>query len=260
MQELLGVKIIAGLKLETAEKRLADFPKTKDFAKVKIGNSYWSLSLLEQHKNQNASKESWLNQIKTHTIRLVFRVRNKNSSDEKLGFEALHSQVSDALETLENVQRQKLEKQKEFVETLDKIFHAETNPKKEIQAPAFSAFELAEVEDLAHSSERFDLYEKSLYWQENFLLEKSAAALKKSSNKQPEIFIKAGLQKNQNNTEKIIGKFIQGRAAARVILASTKVAEAEENISHYNRNKMFIKHRLKNAETGAEREVVIAGR
>jgi len=255
VQELLGVKIIAGLKLEAAEKRLADFPKTKDFAKVKIGNSHWSLSLLEQHKNQNASKSGWLNQIKTHTVRLVFRSDNKNFLREKLDYKALHSQVSDALETLENVHRQKLEKQKEFVETLDKIFHAETNPKKEIQAPAFSAFELAEVEDLAHSSERFDLYEKSLYWQENFLLEKSAAALKKSSNEQLEIFIKAGLQKNQNNTEKIIGKFIQGRAAARVILASTKVAEAEENISHYNRNKMFIKHRLKNAETGVEREL-----
>ena len=255
VQELLGVKIIAGLKLETAEKRLADFPKIKDFAKVKIGNSHWSLSLLEQHKNLNASKSSWLNQLKINTFRLVFRSENKYSSDEKLDYQVLHGQVSNGLETLENVQRQKLEKQKEFVETIDKIFQAETNPKKEIQAPAFSAFELAEVEDLAHSSERFDLYEKSLYWQENFLLEKSAAALKKSSNKQPEIFIKAGLQKNQNKTEKIIGKFISERAAARVILATSKVAEAQENISRYNRNKMFIKHRIKDAEMGAEREV-----
>lgn len=255
VQELLGVKIIAGLKLETAEKRLADFPKTKDFIKVKIGNSFWSHNSLEEHKDLNASKNGWLNQIKTHTARLVFRSDNKNSSVEKLDYEALHGQISNTLETLENVRRDEVEKQKEFVETLDKIFQAETNPKKENQAPAFSAFELAEVEDLSNSSERFDLYEKSLYWQENFLLEKSAAALKKSSNKQPEIFIKAGLQKNQNNTEKIIGKFIRGRAAARVILASTKVAEAEENISRYNHNKIFIKHRLKDAETGAGREV-----
>lgn len=255
LQELLGVKIIAGLKLETAEKRLADYPKTKDFAKVKIGNSFWSHNTLEEHKNLNTSKESWLNQIKTHTVRLVFHSDNKNFLREKLDYKALHSQVSDALETLENVHRQKLEKQKEFVETLDKIFHAETNPKKETQAPAFSAFELAEVEDLTQNSEHFDLYEKSLPWQENFLLEKSAAVKNNPSNKQPKIFVKTELDKNQTETKKIIGKFIRGRAAARVILASTKVAEAEENISHYNRNKIFIKHRLKDAETGAGREV-----
>lgn len=255
VQELLGVKIIAGLKLETAEKRLADYPKTKDFAKVKIGNSFWSHNSLEEHKNLNASKSGWLNQIKTHTVRLVFRSDNKNPSVEKLNYEALHGQVSNALETLENVQRQKLEKQKEFVETLNKIFEAETNPKKNNLAPAFSAFELAEVEDLAHSSERFDLYEKSLTWQEIFLLEKSSAALNKASNKQPEIIIKPGLEKNQNEAEKIIGKFISERAAARVILATSKVAEAQENISRYNRNKIFIKHPIKDAETGAEREV-----
>lgn len=258
VQKLLGVKIIAELKLEAAEKRLADFPKTKDFVKVKIGNSHWSLSLLEQHKNQNASKSGWLNQIKTHTIHLVFRDRNKNSSDEKLGFEALHGQVSDALETLENVQHQNLEKQKEFVKTLDNIFQAETNPKKETQAPAFSAFELAEVEDLAHTSERFDLYEKSLTWQENYLLEKSNAAQNKPLNKQPEITVKTELENNKSEpAEKIIGKFILERAAARVILAASKVAEAQKNISLYNRNKMFIKHRLKDGETGAERELSI---
>lgn len=255
VQKLLGVKIIAELKLEAAEKRLADFPKTKDFVKVKIDNSHWSLSLLEQHKNQNASKENWLNQIKTHTIRLVFRDRNKNSSDEKLGFEALHTQISDAIETLENVQHQNLEKQKEFVKTLDNIFQAETNPKKNNLAPAFSAFELAEVEDLAHSSERFDLYEKSLIWQENFLLEKSTAGQNKPSNKQPEISVKTGLQKNQTEAKKIIGKFISERAAARVILATSKVAEAQGNISRYNQNKLFIKHRIKDAGTGAEREL-----
>jgi hypothetical protein len=256
VQDLLGVKIIAELKLEAADKRLADFPKTKDFAKVKIGNSHWSLRLLEQHKNQNASKESWLNQIKTHAIRLVSRDRNKNSSDEKLYFKALHGQVSDALETLENVQRQKLEKQKEFLETLDKILQAETNPNKTNLTPTFSAFELAEVEDLAHTSQRFDLYEKSLTWQENFLLEKSNAVQNKPSNKQSEITVKTELVTNKPDpAEKIIGKFILERAAARVILAASKFAEAQKNISLYNRNKIFIKHRLKDAETGAEREL-----
>lgn len=255
VQELLGNKIVAELKLETAEKRLADFHKTKDFAKVKIGNSFWSHNSLEQHKNLNASKNGWFNQIKTHTVRLVFRSANKNSLYEKLDYQALHGQISEALETLENVQRHKLEKQKEFVETLDKIFQAETNPKKNNLAPAFSAFELAEVEDLAHSSERFDLYEKSLIWQENFLLEKSTAGQNKPSNKQPEISVKTGLQKNQTEAKKIIGKFISERAAARVILATSKVAEAQGNISRYNQNKLFIKHRIKDAGTGAEREL-----
>lgn len=255
VQELLGNKIVAELKLEAAEKRLADFPKTKDFAKVKIGNSFWSLNSLEEHKNLNASKNGWLNQIKTHTVSLFFRSENKNSSDKNLDYKALHGQVSDTLETLQNVQRQKLEKQKEFVETLDKIFQAETNPKKNNLAPAFSTFELAELEDLAHGGERFDLYEKSLYWQENFLLEKSAAVQNKPSNKQPEKSVKTGLQKNQTEAKKIIGKFISERAAARVILATSKVAEAQGNISRYNHNKIFIKHRLKDAETGAEREL-----
>lgn len=256
VQELLGVKIIAGLKLETAEKRLADFPKTKDFVKVKIGSSFWSHNTLEEHKNQNTSQKGWLNQIKTHTVSLVFRSENKVSSDKKLDYQSLHGQVSDALETLQNVRFNEIEKQKEFVETLDKIFQAETNPKKNNLAPAFSAFELAEVEDLAHSSKRFDLYEKSLYWQENFLLEKSIAAPNKPSNNQPKITVKTELENNKSEpAEKIIGKFISERAAARVILATSKVAEAEENISRYNQNRIFIKHPIKDAETDAEREV-----
>lgn len=255
VQKLLGVKIIAGLKLETAEKRLANFPKTKDFVKVKIGNSFWSHNALEEDKKRNTSKEGWLNKIKANTFRLVSRSENKNSSDEKLDYKTLHVQVSDALETLQNVRSDEIEKQKEFVETLNQIFQAETNPKKNNLAPVFSAFELAEVEDLANSSERFDIYEKSLTWQEKFLLEKSAAVKNNPSEKQPEIFVKTGLQKNQTEAEKIIGKFISERAAARVILATSKVAETQENISRYNQNRMFIKHRLKDAKTGAEREV-----
>jgi len=255
VQEFLGVKIIAGLKLEAAEKRQADFPKTKDSIKVKIGNSLWSHNSLEEHKNQNTPEKGWLNQIKDKTTRLIFRSENKNSSGEKLDYPVLHGQISDALETLKKVRRDEIEKQKEFVQTLDKIFQSETNPQKANLAPAFSAFELAEVEDVTHGGERFDMYEKSLTWQENFLLEKSAAAPNNPSNKQFKTSVKKGLDKNQNEAEKIIGKFISERAAARVILATSKVAQAQENISLYQRNKMFVKHRLKDAETGAEREL-----
>ncbi len=256
LEELLGAKIVAGLKLEAAEKRLADFPRTKDFIKIKIGNSFWSHNSLEQHKNQNTSKNSLLNQIKANTLRLVFRSENKNSADKKLDYLALHNQVSDALEILEITRCNEIEKQKEFVQTLDQILQADTNPNKTNLAPAFSAFELAEVEDLAQSVGRIDFYEKSLDWQKNFLLEKSAAAQNNPTNKEQQISIKTELQKNQSEgAEKIIGNFISERAAARVVLANLKVAEAQENIARYDRNKMFIKHSIKDTKTGAEREL-----
>ncbi|MEP6904362.1 MAG: hypothetical protein ABJA66_21775, partial [Actinomycetota bacterium] len=44
-------------------------------------------------------------------------------------------------------------------------------------------------------------------------------------------------------------------AAARVILANIKVAEAQEKIVRYNRGKMFIKHCIKDTDTDAEREL-----
>lgn len=254
LEELLGAKIVASLKLEAAEKRLADFPKNKDFVKVKIGNSIWSHNSLEQHKNQNASKNGLWKQIKANTFKLVFASEKKNSAGETINYQALHVQVSDALETTENGRRQKLEKQKDFAQTLNKIFQADTNPNKTNLTPTFSAFELAEVEDLAQSAGRVDFYEKSLSWQENFLLEKSPPVQNKPPIKEQEFSGQTGLPKNQSErAEKIIGKFIAGRAAARVILATIKVAQAQENIARYNRSKMFIKHSIKDTETGTER-------
>jgi hypothetical protein len=55
--------------------------------------------------------------------------------------------------------------------------------------------------------------------------------------------------------EKIIGKFVLGRAAARSIIAQTKAMEAQEKLDRYGREKFFVKHRIKDAKTGAEREV-----
>ena len=59
----------------------------------------------------------------------------------------------------------------------------------------------------------------------------------------------------QTAAEKIIGKFVLGRAEARSIIAQTKAIEAQENLDRYKREKLFVKHRIKDAKTGAEREV-----
>ena len=59
----------------------------------------------------------------------------------------------------------------------------------------------------------------------------------------------------QTAAEKIIGKFVLGRAEARSIIAQTKAIEAQENLDRYRREKFFIKHRIKDAKTGAESEV-----
>lgn len=256
VQELLGAKMLAALKLEATEKRLANFPKTKDFSKVKIGNSFWSLSSLEQHKTQSDSKSGLFNQIKAKTFAFVFPSENKISLSEKPGFQALKIQISDALENLENVRRNEMEKQKEFVQTLDSIYKAETHPKKNNLAAVFSAFELAEIEDLAQSAEHFDVYEKSIHWQENFLHERFAGAQSDPTNNKQEFSVQTGEQNHQSyGHENIIGKFVSSRAAARSLMAQTKIAEAEENIALYNRDKMFIKHRIKDDKTGTQREL-----
>lgn len=256
VREFLGMKTVAALKLEAAEKRLANFPNSKDFVKVKIGNSYWSHHSLEQHENQNASPIGFFEQLRANTLGFIFRADKKNSKQEKLDYPSLKNQISDALENLKNEQRQKLEKQREFNQTLNKILDGDTNPHKTKLQPAFSAFELAEVEDLAQSAGRFDIYEKSLNWQENFLLEKSGDGQNKLTIKNRSVSIQTERQKQLSETaEKIIGKFVSGRAAARSIIANSKVAEAQENIDRYNRSKMFIKHRINDTKTGAEREV-----
>ncbi len=256
MQEFLAIKIVAALKLEAAEKRLADFSKTKDFVKVKIGNTYWSHNSLEQRNNQNSSKTGFLNQIKAKTVRLIFHPEKKTSTPEELNYPLLHQQISDVLEDLKNGRRNEIEKQKEFNQTFNKIFNAETNPNKTTFAPAFSTFELAEIEDLVQSAGRVELQEKSLNWQETFLLEKSAHTQNKLTNKNQSVPLQNEMKKQLSETaEKIISKFISGRVAARVVIASIKVTEAQENIDRFNRHKMFIKHRVKDAETGAEQMV-----
>lgn len=256
IQELLGAKMLAALKLEATEKRLANFLKTKDFTKVKIGNSFWSLRLLEQHETQSDSKSGLLNQIKAKTFAVLFPSENKTDTDKKPGFQALKTQISDALENLENVRRNEIHKQKEFVQTLNGIYKAETHPKKNNLAPVFSSFELAEIEDLAQSAGRFDLYEKSIHWQENFLHERFAGVQCDPPNKNREFSVQTEEQNPQSyGAEKIIGKFVMSRAAARSLMANLKIAEAEENIDRYNRDKMFIKYRIKDPKTGMTREV-----
>ncbi len=263
VQELLATKIVAAFKLEAAEKRLLEFPKTKDFIKVKIGNSVWSSHSLEQNKNQNDSKNGLFTKFKAKTIDLFFGSEKKNSADEITDYRALKTQVSDALENLENERRSEIQKQKEFVQTLDKIFQAETNPNKAKLTPSFSAFELAEMEDFAFETIHESLYEKSLQWQENWLLQKLASRPSESTNdespKMPDKVELSGKAEfavdRSNKAKKIIGNFVLGRAEARMILATAKIAKAGENIARYHRDKVFFKHQIKDAKTGATREL-----
>ena len=273
VRELLAAKIIANLKLQAAEKRLLALSANKDFIKVKIGDSLWSHRELEQHELEAARKKGLWIQAKSKTSKILFRSVSKSSTVERLDYPALHKAVTDALSNLEKTRRDEIAKQKEFNQTLDKIFNAETNLKKIELAPAFTAFELSEAEDLAFETERENFYEKSLLLQENWLREKLAEKIsqtivagEQSATKSDKVQKHHPLSaKNsipfqpetdaQIAPEKIIGNFILGRAEARIILAQTKACRMQENLDRYDRDKLFIKHQIKDPKTGDEREL-----
>lgn len=273
VRELLAARIINKLKTEGAEKRFREFSENKDYVKVKIGDSLLSHNNLKRHELQNAGKNNLWTQIKSKTSGILFGPGDKFQAVEKLDYPVLHKAVADALENLENIRRDEIEKQKNFGQTLDKIFETETNPNKTKLAPRFSAFEVSLAEDLARDAGRENFYENSLRLQENWLREKSAE--KTSQTKTQEGVPATGDGNNQNHAssenktdtqfqseteretarEKIIGKFVLGRAEARTLLARITVNKAEENLAKYECDRKFIKHRITDPKTGATRDL-----
>jgi hypothetical protein len=272
VRELLAAKIVAELKTHAAEKRLRALSTNTDFVKVKINDSLWSHRELEQHELQAAGKNDLWSQVKSKTSELLFRSDQKNSPLAELDYPALHKAVDEALEILECTRRNEIEKQKELGQTLDQILAAETNPNKTKLAPAFSAYELSDAEDLSLEAGRENFYENALALQENWLRENLAENLRQASDskappdsdeiknqKRPpstaSTAIRSKPEQDARAAEKIIGKFVLGRAEARSVIARTKAIEAQENLDRYSREKLFVKHPVKDPKTGAEREV-----
>ncbi|MEP7038095.1 MAG: hypothetical protein ABI891_07105 [Acidobacteriota bacterium] len=273
VRELLAAKTVAELKMQAAEKRLREFPASKNFVKVKINDSFWSRNLLERHELRANRKNDLWTQVKSKTSEFLYRPNKKNSSAVKLNYPALHRAVSEALEISENTRRIEVEKLKEFNQTLNEIFAAETNPNKTKLAPAFSSYEIAEAEDLALNAGRENFYENAILLQENWLREKLTENLRQAGDSKarsdseeiknqklhsPTGETRVQFQSEPNTpaaAEKIIGKFVLERAEARSVIARTKAIEAQENLDRYSREKFFVKHQIKDAKTGAEREV-----
>lgn len=273
VRELLAAKIIAELKFQAAEKRMRALSANKDFVKVKVGDSVWSRRELEQRELREAGKNNFWTQVKLKTGELLFRSNKKGATADKLDYPALHKALTGALETLENARLDELAKLKEFNRTLSEIFAAETNPNKTKLAPAFSAYELAEAEDLSVDAGRDNFYDNALSLQEGWLREKLAESSQQASDSKVKPNAgKIGNQKPVSKTaetsiqfqsepeaqaaaEKVIGKYVLGRAAARSVIAQTKAIEAQENLDRYGREKFFAKHRIKDVKTGVELEI-----
>ena len=98
MRELLAAKTVAELKAQAAEKRLAEFPASKDFIKVKVGDSFWSHRELQQHELRAARKNNFWTQVKSKTGELLFRSNKKGAPAEKFDYPALHKTMDEALE------------------------------------------------------------------------------------------------------------------------------------------------------------------
>ena len=273
VRELLAAKIVANLKLEAAEKRLLALSENKNFIKVRIGISTWSHRELEAHEIKSAKKNNLWSQVKSKTGKILFRSGEKSTHAENLDYPALHKATNDALLDLEKMRRDEIKHQKEFSQTLDKIFDAETNPNKAKLTPAFSAYELSLTEDLALEAGRENFYENSLLLQENWLFGKLSEKISQTKpDKEPSVNVRFNNQQNHSAEaittdqyqseadikaapEKVIGRFVLARAEARIILAQTNVIVAQENLAKYSRDKVFLKHLIKDTKTGAESEV-----
>jgi len=272
VSEFLAIQIVSRLKTQAAEKKLLEFLANKEFVKVRIGNKSWSHRELDLHELKTTRKKSLWTEMKTAASKVLPRSNEKNSRIEKLDYPTLRGEIENALKDLETSRRAEIARQKEFDQTLEKIFDSETNPKKTRLEPAFASAELAETEDLALELGKENFYEKSLPMQEKWLRETLAEKIKQigesgdaqSNENLPtnhrvaetehpvQIHI---VNKSPTEKEKIIGGYVLGRAAARLVLAEMRVSTTAENLAKYRRDKLFIKHRILDEQTGAEREI-----
>lgn len=231
IRRLKALQIVSQLKVQSQEKQLKDSVARKRFTTAQIGSEKWSLgkadALIEKRRVEEQKLTARIGKVLSK-IGLV----EENQTRAKL--EETKAQVAEKLTEKNEQSAIQLQSGKNILKTLDDFYKNDTHAEKETLEPKFTASELAEVESFA-----FELKNARLYG-ENWRHQK-------------EVIEKAGAFKDDESAKDLKQKTVATRAVAREIMCKTETARAKEELSLFQKNKIFQKFEVTDAKTGAAR-------
>lgn len=231
IRRLKALRIVSQLKVQSQEKQLKDSVARKRFAFVEIVGEKWSLgkadALIEKRRVEEQKLAGKIGKVLSK-IGLV----EENQTRAKL--EEIKTQVAEKLTEKSEQSATQLESEKNILKTLDEFYKNDTHIGKESLEPKFTASELAEVESFA-----FEL--------------KNARVYSENWRHQKEFIENAGAVKTGESAKDLKHKIVAGRAVAREIMCDTETARAKEELSLFQKNKIFQKFEVTDTKTGAAR-------
>lgn len=233
IRRLKALRIASQLKVQSQEKQLKDSVARKRFASVEIGGEKWSLgkadALIEKRW---VEEQKWAGKIG----KVLSKIGLVEENQTRAKLEEIKTQVAEKLTEKSEQSATQLESEKNILKTLDEFYKNDTHAKKETLEPKFTASELAEVESFAFELKNARVYDENWRHQKEFI--ENAVAVK-----------------NDESAKELRQKIIAGRAVAREIMCETETARAKEELSLFQKNKIFQKFEITNAKTGAARFV-----
>jgi hypothetical protein len=233
IRRLKALRIVSQLKVQSQEKRLKDSFARKRFASVEIDGEKWSLgkadALIEKRRVEEQKLAGKIGKVLSK-IGLV----EENQTSAKL--EEIKIKVEEKLTEKNEQAATQLHREKNILKTLEEFYKNDTHAGKESLEPKFTASELAEIESFA-----FEL--------------KNARVYGENWRHQKEFIENAGAIKTGESAKDLKQKTVAGRAVAREIMCETETARAKEELSLFQKNKIFQKFEVTDAKTGAARFV-----
>lgn len=233
IRRLKALRTVSELKVASQEKQLKDSVARKRFTTVEIGGEKWSLgkadALIEKHWNEEQKLAGKIGKVLSK-IGLV----EENQTRAKL--EEIKTQVAEKLAEKSERSAIELEREKNILKTLNEFYKNDTHDGKESLKPKLTAPELAEIESFAFGLKNAHIYGENWRHQKEFIEN-------------------SGASKDDESTKDLKQKTVAGRAVAREVMCQTEAARAKEELSLFQKNKIFQKFEVANAKTGAARFV-----
>ena len=238
IRRLKALRMLSELKVQSQEKQLKDSTDRKRFSPVEIGGEKWSLgradSLIEKLEQDERKFVGKIGKVLGK-----IGLREPKSSRAKL--EEIKLAVAEKLSEKSEQMTNDLSREKNILKTLNEFYKNESGAEKEKLSPVFTAAELAEIESFAFELKNARIYRENWQHQKQFMMRAESVDTDASKN------IEAVAESKQ--------KTIAGRAVAREIMCEAEVASAKEELTAFQKNKIFQKFEIEDAKTGEARFV-----
>ena len=238
IRRLKALRMLSELKVQSQEKQLKDSTDRKRFSPVEIGGEKWSLgradSLIEKLEQDERKFVGKIGKV-------LGKIGLKEPKSSRAKLEEIKLAVAEKLSEKSEQMTNDLSREKNILKTLNEFYKNESGAEKEKLSPVFSAAELAEIESFAFELKNARIYRENWQHQKQFMMRAESIDTDASKN------IEAVAESKQ--------KTIAVRALAREIMCEAEVASAKEELTAFQKNKIFQKFEIEDAKTGEARFV-----